>query len=130
MPVPQKIFVIVERASCPLLWKNRQDACSTKNFLLLWKNRQDACSTKNFVIVEEQARCLFHKKFCYCGRTGKMPVPQKIFCYCGTGILPVQYFLEILPKNYKFMKNCIKIRNRIYNSTINSTCLKKPIANG
>ncbi|WP_333274095.1 hypothetical protein [Microcoleus sp. D3_18_C2] len=64
MPVlPQKIFVIVERASCPLLWKNRQDACSTKNFLLLWKNRQDACSTKNFVIVEEQARCLFHKKF-------------------------------------------------------------------
>ncbi|MEG3985492.1 hypothetical protein QUA08_32640, partial [Microcoleus sp. T3B2] len=27
MPVPQKFFVIVE---------DRQDACSTKNFLLLW----------------------------------------------------------------------------------------------
>src|SRR6476469_1394474 len=65
------------------------------------KNRQDACATKIF---------------CYCGTTGKMPV---------------QYFLENSPlKNYKFMKNCIKIRNRIYNSTLNYTCLKKPIANG
>jgi len=64
-------------------------------------------------------------------RTGKMPVPQKFFCYGGTGILPVQYFLENSQlKSYKFMKICIKIRNRIYNSTINYTCLKKPIANG
>ncbi|MEG4381563.1 hypothetical protein, partial [Microcoleus sp. M2_C6] len=69
--------------------------------------------------------------FCDCGTTGKMPVPQEIFCDCGTGKMPVQYFLENSKlKNYKFMKKCIKIRKRIYNSTINYTCLKKPIANG
>ncbi|MEG3985448.1 hypothetical protein QUA08_32395, partial [Microcoleus sp. T3B2] len=64
MPVPQN-FVIVEE----------QARCLFHKILLLWKNRQDACSTKfcycgrtgkmpvpqNFVIVEEQARCLFHK---------------------------------------------------------------------
>ncbi|MDQ2098692.1 MAG: hypothetical protein QQW96_13715 [Tychonema bourrellyi B0820] len=33
MPVPQKLYSIVERASClflTYLFKNRQDACSTK----------------------------------------------------------------------------------------------------
>ncbi|MEG3921894.1 hypothetical protein QUA07_22670 [Microcoleus sp. T3_A4] len=64
MPVPQdSFFVVEEQARCLL----------HKTVFLLWKNRQDACATKFFC----------------CGRTGKMPVPQKIFCYCGTGILPV-----------------------------------------
>ncbi|MEG5187576.1 hypothetical protein QUB28_28055 [Microcoleus sp. B4-C3] len=94
MPVPQDSFLVVEeQARCLFhktvfwLWKNRQDACSTKNFcycgtgiLPVIVEEQARClfHKKFFVIVEEQARCLFHKKFCYCGRTGKMPVPQKI----------------------------------------------------
>ncbi|MEG4463957.1 hypothetical protein [Microcoleus sp. D3_18_C1] len=64
----------------------------------------------SFLVVEEQARCLFfHKKFLllwnghlarYCGRTGKMPVPQKIFCYCGrTGKMPVPQKILLLSKN-------------------------------
>jgi len=43
---------------------NRQDACSTKKYLLWNENDQ----------YQEQARCLFH---------------QKKFISCGTGILPV-----------------------------------------
>ncbi|MEG4861294.1 hypothetical protein QUA83_28535 [Microcoleus sp. K1-B1] len=52
MPVPQKFFVIVKQ----------QARCLFHN--------------KFFVIVKQQARCLFTKIFCYCGTTGKMPVPQ------------------------------------------------------
>ncbi|AFZ09557.1 hypothetical protein Osc7112_5319 [Oscillatoria nigro-viridis PCC 7112] len=85
-----------------------------------------------FVIVEQQARCLCHKIFF-------VIVEQQARCLCHKIFFviveragePVKYFLENSKlKNYKFMKNCIKIRSRIYNSTLNYTCLKKPIANG
>ncbi|MDQ2098693.1 MAG: hypothetical protein QQW96_13720 [Tychonema bourrellyi B0820] len=52
MPVPQKLYSIVERASCPLfltyLFKNRQDACSTKTLFY--------CGTG---ILVERASCPF-----------------------------------------------------------------------
>ncbi|MEG4306001.1 hypothetical protein QUB16_25340 [Microcoleus sp. D3_18a_C4] len=70
MPVPQKIFCYCGRQARCLFHKkffviveDRQDACSTKNFLLLWKTGKMPVPQKIFCYCGRQARCLFHKKF-------------------------------------------------------------------